>query len=201
MEPFVPTNIPAQEQLASLLQLRGQWPDQIAAIDAEIRDRFRQTHAIVVIDMVGFSRKTQVNGIIPALQEIHLLQDIAIPILEKHGGRVFKVDADNLYVVFADAQLALQATDHLLVHLNAADIHVSIGIGYGEVLVIGDDDLYGHEMNLASKLGEDIAGNDEILLTEAAYNFLVEPPHLFKVFTYEISGVMLTFYQLQRQLR
>lgn len=47
-------------------------------------------------------------------------------------------------------------------------LHASIAIGYGRILNIDEDDLYGDEVNLASKLGEDIAGRGAILLTEAA---------------------------------
>lgn len=195
---FVPTDIAPAEQLTLLLEQRGQQPDRADEIDTEIRDRFLQTQAIIVLDMAGFSRKTQAQGIIPALQEIYTLRAIAVPLVEKHGGRVFKVEADNLYGVFANADQALTSAVDLLSQLNAADLHASIGIGYGDVLSVGDRDLYGNEMNLASKLGEDIAGDDEILLTEAAHNFLDESAHLFDVFTHEISGVTLTVYQLQR---
>ena len=34
--------------------------------------------------------------------------------------------------------------------------------------MVGDHDFYGSELNLAAKLGEDLAGPGEILLTEAA---------------------------------
>lgn len=195
----VPTNIPEAEQLALLLEQRQHQPDRAGEIDAEIRDRFLQTHAIVVLDMVGFSRMTQEQGIIATLQKIYHLREIAIPAFAKLHGHVFKVEADNLYVSFENPDLALQATEQVLKCLNAVDLHASIGIGYGDVLAIGDHDLYGDEMNLASKLGEDLAGKDEILLTEDAHNFLAESKQLFDVFTREISGVTLTIYQLQRQ--
>ena len=42
-----------------------------------------------------------------------------------------------------------------------------VGIGHGRILKIGDEDVYGHEVNLASKLGEDAAKGDEILATTA----------------------------------
>lgn len=181
-----------------LLQLRSQQPDRADEIDAAICDRFLQTQAIIVLDAVGFSRLTQEQGIIPALQEICRLRDVATPILEAKSGIVFKAEADNLYVRFDNSDAALQAADHLLAVFKAADLHASIGIGYGEVLVVGDHDLYGDEMNLASKLGEDLAKDDEILLTEAAHDFLVESTQLFDVFTHEISKVTLTVYQLKR---
>lgn len=198
MGQLIPVTIPPEQQLMLLLKQRLQQPDRAHEIDAEIRDRFLQTQAIMVLDMVGFSRQTQGQGIIYTLQEIYRLRNIAVPLIEKQGGLVFKVEADNVYAVFANSDVALQVTNHLLTQLNAAELHASIGIGYGEVLVVGDRELYGNEMNLASKLGEDIAGEDEILLTESAHNFLAESIHPFNVFTYDISGVALTVYQLQR---
>jgi adenylate cyclase len=41
------------------------------------------------------------------------------------------------------------------------------GVGFGKLLKIGDDDVFGHEVNIASKLGEDIAKAHEILITRA----------------------------------
>lgn len=43
-----------------------------------------------------------------------------------------------------------------------------VGIGFGRILRIGDVDVFGAEVNAASKLGEDIAKADQILVTRAA---------------------------------
>jgi len=42
-----------------------------------------------------------------------------------------------------------------------------VGIGYGDVLRIGDADVFGAEVNAAAKLGEDTAVAGEILVTAA----------------------------------
>ena len=101
-----------------------------------------------------------------------------LPILAsgEFGGRTVKTEADNVFAVFPDVPEALRCA--LRVREDVArvnellpedwDIHVSVGIGYGDLLIVGDDDLFGNEMNLASKLGEDVAGPAEILLTTAA---------------------------------
>jgi len=47
-------------------------------------------------------------------------------------------------------------------------IVLCVGVGHGRLLKIGDDDVFGHEVNLASKLGEDTAQSNEILATPAA---------------------------------
>ncbi len=47
------------------------------------------------------------------------------------------------------------------------DVLLCVGLGYGQVLRIGDADVFGREVNAASKLGEDIAKAGEILVTNA----------------------------------
>lgn len=37
------------------------------------------------------------------------------------------------------------------------EIHVCIGLGYGKILKLADSDVFGREVNAASKLGEDMA--------------------------------------------
>jgi adenylate cyclase len=202
MTPFIPTTLPADKQLEALLRQRRQRPHLLHEIDAEIRDRFLVTRAVMVLDMSDFSRLTQTWGIIPTLQEIYRLRDIAIPTLEEHEGTVLKAEADNLYAVFTHPDEALTATEQLLARLNATNIHASIGIGYGNLLMVGDRDLYGDEMNLASKLGEDLAQDGEILLTEAAHKALTHPDDWqFHSFTRTISDVTLNVYRLQNHVR
>jgi class 3 adenylate cyclase len=38
-------------------------------------------------------------------------------------------------------------------------------MGYGDMLLVGDEDVFGAEVNAASKLGEDTAKSGEILVT------------------------------------
>lgn len=51
-----------------------------------------------------------------------------------------------------------------------------LGLGYGEVLRIGDADVFGAEVNAASKLGEDAAKAGEILMTDAFLGALEVSP-------------------------
>ena len=50
------------------------------------------------------------------------------------------------------------------------ELYASVGIGHGEILNIGNEAIYGNEVNLASKLGEDIGGLGDVLLTANAYD-------------------------------
>ena len=184
------------EQLAKLLRQRRSQPARKTELDTEIRDRFLTTCAIVVVDMADFSRLTHTEGIIATLQQIQTMRDLSVPLIQNRGGRLLKAEADNLYISFESSDSALQAMQELMLHLKVADIYISVGIGYGEVLRVGDRDLYGHEMNLASKLGEDLAADNEILLTTAAYQALSAGQAQFTSVTQMISDITFTYYEL-----
>ena len=163
--------------LEKLLGARNEHPERIADIDAEIERTFAQTHAIFVLDMCGFSRLTMRYGITHFLAMIQRLHTIVRPIIKAHSGAIVKTDADNVFAVFPDVPQALAAAEAIQAALRAIDktlpadwdLYACVGIGYGPVLMIQNEDMFGSEMNLASKLGEDVAGPGKVLLTEAAY--------------------------------
>jgi len=165
-----------QTRLAKLLDKRNEHPEQLQAIDAEIRRRFERTVAILVLDMSGFSRLTLRHGIIHFLSLIRRMHRTVVPIVKRGRGSLVKTEADNLFATFADVPRAIATAREVHERLEQDnrvlpadwDVHVGIGIGYGPTLVLGHD-MYGSEMNLASKLGEDLARPGDVLLTEAAF--------------------------------
>ena len=162
--------------LDRLLSERNEHPERLEEIDRAIHAAFCETRAVLVLDMCGFSRLTMRHGIAHFLAMIHRLHGLVFPVVAQHGGRVVKTDADNVFATFADAPQAVAAARAIQARLAEAnvflpedwDLHASLGIGYGPTLLVGDDDLFGNEVNIASKLGEDIAGRGETFLTAAA---------------------------------
>jgi class 3 adenylate cyclase len=167
----------SRRTLDQLLALRNEHPERLVEIDRRIHQAFAETHAVMVLDMCGFSRLTIRHGITHFLAMIHRLRAIVAPVIAARAGRVVKTEADNVFAVFPDVAPAVEAARAIQRELRAAnvylpedwDLHASLGIGWGELLMVGGDDLYGNEMNIASKLGEDVAGSGEVLLTEAAH--------------------------------
>jgi len=168
-------------ELNRLLALRRAAGSDPAHVEALIHQRFGTTLAVMFTDLVGFSRLVEVFGILHFLQLIHESESLFLPLVSRHGGDCLKRDGDSMLVVFDSAQEAL-ATARAMVAVTQAinpdrapqdRIEICIGLGWGEVLRVGRD-VWGAEVNAASKLGEDMAGAGQILATA---NFRIQVPH------------------------
>lgn len=128
------------------------------------------------------------------------------PVVRKARGRLIKHEADNLFACFKKVEDAVETAvkiQHALHESNlltseAFDIHTSIGIGYGPTFLVGDD-MWGSELNVASKLGEDIAEQGEILLTASARNAFKSKKFKLKPRTVNVSGMPYTAYLLKQK--
>src|SRR5499426_4250164 len=177
-----PERVNSRQALGQLLNDMISFPERRADIAQNIEDTFGPCKAVLTLDMSGFSRTTQQHGIISFLLMIHQMQLICRPCVEQSGGTVIKTDADNLFCLFDTVADAVKASQEIITRLNAVNVvlpadrqlYVAFGIGYGKILNIGDEDIFGDEMNLACKLGEDIAERGEILLTPAAKDELAK---------------------------
>jgi adenylate cyclase len=195
-----------REALGRLLLEYLDRPDDRERIAAEIERRFRKPQAIVVMDSTGFSRSVREGGIIHYLALLKRLEGHLRPVIEGTGGRELRTEADNIFAVFPDVASALDGAVACLAEVHRVnealpdeeDVYVSMGLGYGEVLLVDPDDLFGDEMNLACKLGEDIAQRDEILLTPAARAALTDEQWAFEELDLSISGLRLNAFRLQR---
>jgi len=207
-----PEHVNSRQALGQLLNDMISFPERRAEIAQNIEDTFGQCKAVMVLDMSGFSRTTQQHGIISFLLMIHQMQLICRPCVEQHGGMVIKTDADNLFCLFDKVGEAVKASQEIITRLNAVNtvlpadrqLYVAFGIGYGKILNIGDEDIFGDEMNLACKLGEDIAEKGEILLTPAAKDELAKLADSdgsgipMRESAISISGIHLSYYYVER---
>ncbi|MBI4730479.1 MAG: adenylate/guanylate cyclase domain-containing protein [Acidobacteria bacterium] len=190
------------DHLQELLRQRNREPDQAARIDLEIQKIFRAERAIYVSDMSGFSRIVAQYGIIHFLAMIQQMRDISLPVVEVNHGELVKTEGDNIMAVFECVEDALRTAREVRRQTLELDrklppdrqLHLSIGIGFGRILLMDRHDLYGDEMNLASKLGEDIAAGDEVLLTAAAQRALVPGVVRLEERRASVSGLELVHY-------
>ncbi len=166
---------PPEAELWALIEERHAHGTDVATIDARIWERFGQTWAVVFTDLTGFSRMVAEFGIIHFLQEIHEQRGVFVPIVDAHGGLLLKEEADSMLLLFErparaiECAIAMHRRSRAVNHGRAPEDHVllCVGIGYGRMLRVGQRDVFGQEVNAASKLGEDIAKAGQILITDA----------------------------------
>jgi adenylate cyclase len=162
-------------RLWKLIEERCDAGADVAKIDQRIWDLFGEDWAIMFTDLSGFSRQVAAFGIIHFLQVIFEQKRLLLPIAAKHDGILIKVEADSFMIIFKHPSSALRcaiAMQHACQQHNARrvaeeQVLLCVGIGAGRILRIGDIDVYGQEVNAASKLGEDTAKANEILVTAA----------------------------------
>jgi class 3 adenylate cyclase len=150
--------------------------DEQGRIRKAIWARFGTTGATFISDMANFSSTSRTVGICHFLKLIHRAREVVAPIVKENHGILLKCDADNCYAYFADTADAVQAGFDInarLFHDNQSrevdeQIYLSVGIDYGDLLLVGDSDFYGDPVNTASKLGEDLAAKGETLVTDRA---------------------------------
>lgn len=136
--------------------------------------------AVFVLDMSGFSLLTRKYGIVHYLAMVRRMQLTTEPIVKSHGGFMIKYEADNCLAMFPEPGAAVRAAIEMqnafaasnLLTPEDQDIHISCGVDFGKVLIIGREDCFGDPVNRASKIGEDVAAAGEILVTKEAMDMI-----------------------------
>lgn len=165
----------AQGRLEALIAERTLPDADKEWIDRRIWDLFGERWAVMFTDLSGFSRHVAEFGIVHFLQVIYESQRLLVPVIEEYDGILLKLEGDSLLVMFRNPAKALAcsvAMQGVLMRYNQGrepneQVLLCVGLGYGDVLRIGDADIFGGEVNAASKLGEDEAKAGEILVTSA----------------------------------
>jgi len=195
----------SRKTLDALLDAMIDHPERRKELTGEIEQRFGKEQATLILDMTGFTRTTRTHGIVQFLLMIHQMHRMCCPSIGEHGGTLIKTEADNLFCLFPDVKSALEAAHDIIGRLQTANLvlpedrhlYASIGIGYGYILNIAGEDLYGDEVNLACKLSEDIGERNAILFTERAREQLGDAGAETEAREVSISGISLVFHELR----
>ncbi|WP_065375814.1 adenylate/guanylate cyclase domain-containing protein [Ensifer adhaerens] len=119
----------------------------------------RRLAAIVVADVVGYSRLMEMDEVATLAVLKERRAKILQPVVRAHGGRIVKVMGDGVLVEFTSAVNALSGAIELQRRMADANaslpeaqrIVLRIGINLGDVVVDGSD-LYGDGVNIAARL-------------------------------------------------
>ena len=136
----------------------------------------RKIAAILVADVVGYSRLASADEDRTLSRLRGLRSDLIDPAIAAHHGRVVKRTGDGLIVEFrsvVDAVRCAIEVQHGMIERNAGlpperVIEFRIGIHLGDVVEEADGDLMGDGVNIAARL-EGICAPGAICLSEDAY--------------------------------
>jgi len=172
----------------------------------EFWQKFGHRYAPLVIDSSGFTRITEAKGPLHYLTRLAQIRQLTQPILKSFSARIYSFEADNVLAYFDEVDQAVSAA--IAIHHAIKEVGITLGdhepyricagIGYGDLLFSETSEgCFGHEMNLASKLGEDVADPNELLMTPSALQHCNLPLQgLTSQRQMELSGVSATYYHL-----
>src|SRR5262245_26490246 len=111
----------------------------------------RRLAAILVADVVGYSKLigSDEAGTLAQLQALRT--DVIEPQIAKHAGRLFKSVGDGFLIEFASAVQAVSCAKAIQEANGQARLLLRIGIHVGDVVVQGDD-LMGDGVNVAARI-------------------------------------------------
>lgn len=159
-------------------------PEGNGALSDRLWQELGRQRAVLVTDLSGFTRITRERGLLQFLAVFGRAQRIGQRVFERHGGRYLKHEADNLIALFDTAGGAAAAARDLLWEAHAHNARVPdaaghvrfcVGVSCGRLIELADD-AFGDPVNVAFKLGEDVARAGEILVSDATREELAASP-------------------------
>lgn len=136
----------------------------------------RKLAAIVVADVVGYSRHMSSDEV-GTLDRLRALRaDILDPLMHRHGGRIVKLMGDGILAEFASAVSAASwavAVQQAIAARNedsgeSDPMLLRIGVNVGDV-IIEDGDIFGDGVNVAARL-EPLAPKGGVCISAAVYD-------------------------------
>ena len=156
-------------------------------------------------DSSGFTATTRRRGILHFLSLLIRSYQLTIPLVAEHGGSLIKNEADNLIAIFERPEQAVRCAvaiqdAHRRWNATAEDeadrLQVCIGVDFGAFLRLSDD-VFGDAVNVAYKLGEDLAGRGEIVVTEPVARAVHGTFRTVSLGTPEVGHITVAVYRIE----
>ena len=130
----------------------------------------RRLKAILLADVVGYSRLMSVDERGTHIKVNNYTKDLIEPKIVEHSGRLIRTMGDGFLIEFDSAADAVLCGIEIQEEMRADDaagsdprIRLRIGINTGDVIA-DDRDIYGHSVNIAARL-EGLAEPGEVYIT------------------------------------
>jgi len=181
----------------------GQADPQAAA--GRIDSEFGKDCTVMVSDFSSFIGLTREKGTALALSMVEKSHEISKPILSTLSGNVLRAELDGLVVTFdktMDAVMAARALSRTFEEHNdkqsdGTRLAICLGIGTGRMIVT-ENQVFGEQAIMASRLGEAVEGEFEVRLTPEAYEAVksMESLQFAQAEPVKIGGIEITPYKL-----
>ncbi|MDP7422489.1 MAG: adenylate/guanylate cyclase domain-containing protein [bacterium] len=168
------------DDLATMLHKRMSQEDA-EELDQKIMERYGRHLTIMFTDLKDFTRKSAELEMVEMMEMMQEHDDLIIPVLEEHLGRIVKKIGDAVMAVFENPVNAVKSAVAVQRKLLSRNLHVidpsrkiqiRIGINCGTVLE-KEGDVYGDPVNMASRV-EGLAKEEQIFITRDVFDFLDE---------------------------
>ncbi|MBV9201966.1 MAG: adenylate/guanylate cyclase domain-containing protein, partial [Alphaproteobacteria bacterium] len=144
----------------------------------------RRLTAVLLADVVGYSRLMSVDEEDTHVRIADYVKDLIEPKIAEHEGRLIRTMGDGFLVEFDSAADAVYCGLEIQEELARRDhgidpdrrIQLRIGINTGDVIV-DERDIYGNSVNIAARL-EGLAKPGEIYVTRGVHDQLQGYPSL-----------------------
>jgi adenylate cyclase len=126
--------------------------EEMVAREGRAEPRTADLPAIAFVDLAGYTELTARTGDERAAEFATLLHVVASRVAGASGGRVVKQLGDGVLLRFGSAAEAIAGVRELVAAIPAAglpDAHAGIAVGR---FVVRDGDVFGHTVNLASRI-------------------------------------------------
>jgi len=149
-------------------------------VQAQPRCLNKEVRAVLLVDMVDSVRLIAADEAGTVARWLNLVGEVTTKVLPNLSGRLVKSLGDGMLLEFPDARSAaaaafeIQASSRKKNEAVAAgkEILLRMGIEVG-VVIVGDNDVYGHSVNVAARLMTTLARPGEIIISAHARDQLV----------------------------
>lgn len=142
-------------------------------IDSRIWNLFGDNWTVMSVSLSGLSRFVADKSVVNFLQITYEARRILVNCINVYDSVLVNMSGGNTLILFKQTFEAVEcaidmqkeAEKYNLDKVDAEKILIRIAIGYGRILTVGTQDIFGTEVNAVSKLSQDTAKTGEILIT------------------------------------
>jgi class 3 adenylate cyclase/CHAT domain-containing protein/tetratricopeptide (TPR) repeat protein len=144
-------------------------------LDKEIQEKFNRPVTIMFTDIKGSTTFFDMRGDLEGVTMLQRHNELVVPPIEAHGGRVLQRLGDGLLATFPTATPGVKAGIEIQKRLHEYNsrapererIHVRVGLNSGMGLV-EESNVFGDAVNTAARV-QTLAEPDQILVSESTY--------------------------------